>query len=55
MVPGGSGLDPLKLPANSRLKVFAESKTVLLAPWLFLGALGLFVVQLLFGLLAAMV
>ncbi|MBI4724051.1 MAG: DUF4159 domain-containing protein [Rhodomicrobium sp.] len=38
----GDTLAPLGLPANARVRVFAEAKRIALAPWLFLAALGLF-------------
>ena len=39
----GDALQPLKLPANAHVRVFADAKTVALAPWLYLLALLLFV------------
>jgi hypothetical protein len=41
----GDTLMALKAPAGARLGVFAEAKTVALAPWLFLAAFGLFLLD----------
>jgi hypothetical protein len=38
----GDELAPVELPANARVSVFAEAKTIALAPWLYLAALLLF-------------
>ena len=38
----GDTLRPLKLPANAHVRVFADAKTIALAPWLYLTALLLF-------------
>ncbi len=38
----GDTLQPLKLLANAHVRVFADAKTVALAPWLYLAALLLF-------------
>jgi hypothetical protein len=38
----GDALAPVELPANARFSVFTEAKTILLAPWLYLAALLLF-------------
>ncbi len=40
--PRRTGLSALKTPANAHVMVFSDAKTVALAPWLFLVALGLF-------------
>ena len=42
VIKDGDTLQPLKLPANAHVRVFAEAKTVALAPWLYLAALLLF-------------
>ncbi len=44
-VSEGDTLTALKTPANARVMVFSDAKTVALAPWLFLVALGLFLVD----------
>ena len=43
VIGDGDALQPLKLPANAHVRVFADAKTVALAPWLYLLALLLFV------------
>jgi hypothetical protein len=47
----GDKLMALKIPDNARADVFAEAKTVPVAPWLFLFALGLFLID---GLICAL-
>ncbi len=42
---GEDKLAQLKLPANARASVFSEAKTAALAPWLFLSALALFLLD----------
>lgn len=42
VVKDGDTLQPLKLPANAHVNVFADAKTVALTPWLYLLALLLF-------------
>ncbi len=42
VIRDGDTLLPLKLPANAHASVFADAKTVALAPWLYLLALLLF-------------
>ena len=42
VIKDGDTLQPLKLPANARVRVFADAKTVALAPWLYMAALLLF-------------
>ena len=44
-VSEGDTLTALKTPANARVSVFSDAKTVALAPWLFLFALGLFLID----------
>ncbi len=44
-VAGGDALATLKLPSGARSEVFAEAKTTALAPWLFLAALALFLID----------
>ena len=41
-VRDGDTLEPLKLPPNARVRVFADAKTVALTPWVYLLALLLF-------------
>ncbi len=42
VIAEGETLVALKAPGNAHVMVFAEAKTIALAPWLFLLALGLF-------------
>jgi hypothetical protein len=51
-VAAGDTLAVLKTPANARVSVFSEAKTIALAPWLFLAALALFLID---GLACALV
>ncbi len=44
-VAASDTLAALKTPPNARLSVFSEAKTVALAPWLFLAALALFLID----------
>jgi hypothetical protein len=48
----GDTLASLKTPQNARVSVFSEAKTLTLAPWLFLAALGLFLLD---GVICALV
>ena len=43
VIGDGDALQPLKLPVGAHVRVFADAKTVALAPWLYLLALLLFV------------
>ncbi|MGA8768887.1 MAG: DUF4159 domain-containing protein [Rhodomicrobium sp.] len=45
VVSEGDTLTALKTPGNARVSVFADAKTVALAPWFFLVALGLFLLD----------
>ena len=44
-IAGNDTLTALKAPANAHFSVFSEAKTVTLAPWLFLLALALFLID----------
>jgi hypothetical protein len=44
-VSEADALSPLKLPEGARVSVFSEAKTIALAPWLFLAALMLFLLD----------
>jgi hypothetical protein len=45
VITEGDTLTALKTPTNARVLAFSDAKTVALAPWLFLVALGLFLID----------